>query len=160
MNRCAKVCLGLGSNEGDRAGLLARAVEALDALAGFDVAAVSSFVETEPSGGPPQPRFLNAALVGRTKLPPFALLRRVMAIEDALGRVRTVRWGPRAIDIDILLYGALVVVSSRLVIPHPLMHERAFVLHPLVEIAPDAHHPVLDQTVSQMAADLDAAAPG
>jgi len=154
MRTAVRVCVGLGSNLGDRAGFLQRALDALDALEGFRTARVSSLLETEPVGGPPQGRFLNAAAVGDAQLGPFALLRAVQTIELSLGRVRTVHWGPRTVDIDILLYGAEVIVSPRLIVPHPLMHERAFVLEPLAEIEPKAYHPVLERTVSQLAADL------
>ncbi|HEX9775565.1 MAG TPA: 2-amino-4-hydroxy-6-hydroxymethyldihydropteridine diphosphokinase [Actinomycetota bacterium] len=131
--------LGLGSNLGDRAAMLLQAIEALD-WGEVRVTARSSVHETEPVGGPPgQPMFLNQVIEVETTLGPRALLERCQAVESALGRRRDpgVRWGPRTIDVDILLYGSEQIDEPGLTIPHPLMTERSFVMGPLAEIAPD-----------------------
>lgn len=135
--------LALGSNLGDRRALLQEAIAALD-WGDTKVTARSSVYETTPVGGPPdQPDFLNQVIAVETALDPFALWERCSAVEAALGRDRTFeeRWGPRALDIDVLLYGDQVVEEDHLVIPHPRIVERAFVLVPLAEIAPDVTVP-------------------
>jgi 2-amino-4-hydroxy-6-hydroxymethyldihydropteridine diphosphokinase len=129
--------LGLGSNLGDRLDHLQRAVDALDAVEGIDVVAVSHVYETAPVGGPQQDDFLNAALAIDTTLDPFALLRAAQAVEQGEQRVRTVRWGPRTLDVDVLRYGDERISTPDLEIPHLRMHERAFVLAPLRDVAPD-----------------------
>jgi 2-amino-4-hydroxy-6-hydroxymethyldihydropteridine diphosphokinase len=128
--------LGLGSNTGDRRAHLAQALDRLNATPGVRVTAVSSLYETVPVGLTAQPDFLNAVAEVCTELPAEALLDAALAVEAALGRVRTVRWGPRPIDLDVLLVGGLRVAGGRLTLPHPRMTERAFVLVPLAEIAP------------------------
>lgn len=135
--------LGLGSNLGDRHANLAAALEALD-WGDTKVVARSSIYETEPVGGPAgQPWFLNQVVAVETSLEPRALWERCSAVEAALGRAREgeERWGPRVIDVDVLLYGTERIGEPDLEIPHPRMHERAFVLVPLVEIAPGAEVP-------------------
>jgi 2-amino-4-hydroxy-6-hydroxymethyldihydropteridine diphosphokinase len=131
------VYLGLGSNVGDREGNIRGAVDQLNAR-GVHVLKISTIIETNPVGGPPQGLFLNAALRAETDLQPLDLLRVCLAAEAGLGRVRTVRNGPRTIDIDILLYDNLSLVTPELTIPHPRMQERDFVMRPLREIMPDA----------------------
>ena len=130
------VYLSLGSNLGDRAAYLRRAVEAVTRLPATRLRRLSSLYETRPWGPVAQPDFYNLALAATTRLPPEELLRRLQAIEAALGRVRTVRWGPRTVDIDILVYDDERRDSPELTLPHPRMLERAFVLVPLAEIAP------------------------
>jgi 2-amino-4-hydroxy-6-hydroxymethyldihydropteridine diphosphokinase len=129
--------LGLGSNLGDRLDHLQRAIDALAARDGVDVIAVSRVYETAPVGGPEQHDFLNAVLAIETTLDPFALLAAAQAAEQGEQRVRTVRWGPRTLDVDVLSYGDERVVTADLEIPHPRMHERAFVLAPLHDVAPE-----------------------
>lgn len=147
-----RVALGLGSNVGDRHAHLEAALRALRAE--VDVVAVSRFVETEPVGGPPQGAFLNAAAVVDTALRPRELLELARRLEDAAGRQRGVRWGPRTLDVDLLLYGDEVVDESDLVIPHPRLHERGFVLDTLAEIAPAWVHPRLNRTVGELRENL------
>jgi len=128
--------LGLGSNLGDRRATLQRALELLAAEPGIRVEASSRVWETEPVG-PPQPRYLNAAIRLVTELEPIDLLQACRRVEAALGRVRLERWGPRTLDVDVLLYDDRVVDEPDLQVPHPRMHERAFVLAPLLELEPD-----------------------
>jgi 2-amino-4-hydroxy-6-hydroxymethyldihydropteridine diphosphokinase len=154
----ATVYLGLGSNLGDRHDYLHRAINALRQIPEIKVEIVSSFRETEPIGGPPgQPRFLNAVAQIRTDLTVHALLEDALRIEQDLGRVRSERWGPRIIDIDILMYSDLVHHDPTLTLPHPRMHERAFVLEPMAEIAPDLVHPILGLSMRQLRDQLVAA---
>lgn len=147
-----RVAFGLGSNVGDRRAHLETALAGLRAR--VDVVEVSRFLPTAPVGGPPQGEFLNAAAVVETELSPRELLDLARALEDAAGRRRGVRWGPRTLDIDLLLYGDEVVSDPDLEIPHPRLHERAFVLEPLAEIAPDWIVPRLDRTVRELREDL------
>jgi 2-amino-4-hydroxy-6-hydroxymethyldihydropteridine diphosphokinase len=131
------VVLALGSNLGDRAAILQDAVDAIlnsPAVAGV---AVSPVYETEPVGGPEQPDYLNAVLLLDTELPSFALLERAHAVEQAFGRERTERNGARTLDIDVISVGDEVSADPALTLPHPRAHERAFVLRPLADVAPD-----------------------
>jgi len=152
----AQAFVGLGSNVGDRAATLAAAVEALARAPGIRIRSVSAFRETDPVGGPPQGRFLNAAAELETDLSPHALLAVLLDVEQQFGRVRAVRWGPRTLDLDLLLYDDLVLDDTDLRVPHPLMHEREFVLEPLAEIAPQAVHPALRATAAELLARLRA----
>ncbi len=129
--------LSLGANLGDKAAMLARATARLAAMPDVAVVARSGLYRTPPWGDLEQDWFLNAALGLRTTLAPHALLDACLALEAALGRVRARRWGPRAIDLDLLTYEGAVLSDARLTLPHPLMLERAFVLVPLAEIASD-----------------------
>lgn len=128
--------IGVGSNLGDRAAMLAAAVDELALRA--DVRAVSSVYETAPWGRLDQPPFLNCCVAIETPLAAGALLASLKEIEAALGRTQGERWGPRAIDLDLLLYGGSAIRRTDLVVPHPRLLERAFVLVPLAEIAPEA----------------------
>lgn len=128
--------IGLGANLGDRLRSLQQAVKRLDDTGGVQVTKVSSVYETEPVGPADQPWFLNAVAEIETRLSPAALLAQTQAIERALGRVVTSRWGPRTIDLDILLYGDGRVETATLVIPHPELCRRAFVMIPLLELDP------------------------
>ena len=129
--------LGLGANLGDRLENLQRAVDLLGAQARVTVMRCSRVYETDPVGGPPQPSFLNAVLEIATELTPHELLSVCGGIEDSMGRVRVVHWGPRPIDIDILSYDDRTIDEVDLQVPHPRMHERGFVLAPLAELADD-----------------------
>jgi 2-amino-4-hydroxy-6-hydroxymethyldihydropteridine diphosphokinase len=130
--------VGLGSNLGEREDFLARAMELLRAEPQIDVVAVSSVRETEPVDFVEQPRFLNAAVEVETELSPRALLERLLAVEQALGRRRDgPRFGPRTIDLDLLLYGDEIVDEPGLTVPHPRLAQRRFALEPLHEIDPD-----------------------
>lgn len=132
--------LSLGANLGDRAGNLLAALERL-AEGGVQVRRVSSFYETDPVGGPPQPAYLNVVAEVETDLGPGPLLGLCQQIESDLGRVRAERWGPRPLDIDLLLYGDVTAQEPELTLPHPRLTERQFVLVPLAEIASNLHLP-------------------
>ena len=143
------VYLGLGSNLGDKRANIGRAVELLGEIS--RVHQVSSLFKTEPVGNPDQDWFLNCAVEIETFLDPRQLLAAALAIERKLKRVRKIKDGPRTIDIDILFHGRRVVDESGLAIPHPKLHQRLFVLAPLREICPGFSHPVLKQTVQELA---------
>ncbi len=148
--------IGLGTNLGDRAAHLQAAVRALRCHG--KILAVSSVYETAPVGMQDQPAFLNAAVQLSTPLPPEALLRELLEIERSRGRDRrresetppTTRGGPRTLDLDLLLYDDQILATPQLVLPHPGLHLRRFVLTPLVEIAPETRHPVLDRTLQEL----------
>jgi 2-amino-4-hydroxy-6-hydroxymethyldihydropteridine diphosphokinase len=135
--------VGLGSNLGDREATLREALRRLDAVDGIAVVAVSSFRETDPVGKVDQPRFVNAAAGLETSLTPRELLDRLLEAERALGRDRAKeeRWGPRTLDLDLLLYGDVTIDEPGLEVPHPRLAERAFVLEPLLELDPDLRLP-------------------
>jgi dihydroneopterin aldolase/2-amino-4-hydroxy-6-hydroxymethyldihydropteridine diphosphokinase len=138
-----EVVLALGSNLGASEETLREVLHELAGVEGLELTAVSPLVRTAPVGGPEQPDYLNAVVIGRTTLAPRALLRACQAIEAGHGRERLVRWGPRTVDIDIVLHGATLAATDDLELPHPRAHERAFVLQPWAEIAPDAVLPGL-----------------
>jgi 2-amino-4-hydroxy-6-hydroxymethyldihydropteridine diphosphokinase len=150
-----KAYIGLGANLGEREATLRRALELLAATPGLDVVAVSSFRETDPVGFTEQPRFVNAAAVVETDLPARALLDRLLAVERLLGRTRDgPRYGPRTVDLDLLLYGDEVIDEPGLRVPHPRLHERLFVVEPLLELDPGLVVPGRGP-LSAVAAELD-----
>jgi 2-amino-4-hydroxy-6-hydroxymethyldihydropteridine diphosphokinase len=157
MKGLAAVALGsnLESRFGDREANLREAVRRIESLG--EVRAVSSFYDTEPVGYREQPRFLNGAMLLETELGPQELMRRLLGVERAMGRERegAVAKGPRVIDLDLLLYGDWVLWAEDLILPHPRMEERRFVLEPLAEIAPDWVHPVLGVTARELLDRLD-----
>jgi 2-amino-4-hydroxy-6-hydroxymethyldihydropteridine diphosphokinase len=145
--------IALGANTGDRRANIAAALEALRATQGIELVRVSSLLENPAVGGPVgSPDFLNAAAEIRTTLQPHALLERLLEIERTLGRRRRrgQKWEPRPIDLDLLLFGQQIIDADNLKIPHPLMHERDFVLRPLSQIAPQVLHPRLQRTIEQL----------
>lgn len=144
------VYLGLGSNIGDREQQLQSAVERLDQVTGIHVQHMSSMYETKPVGYVEQPDFLNVCLHIKTTLSPEALLHQCLRIEKELHRVREVRWGPRTIDIDVLLYGDEIIESEQLIVPHPRMTARAFVMIPLNEIAAHVIEPRSKKTIQSL----------
>lgn len=149
--------IALGSNLGDCRATLEGALTALDATPGLRVLRCSSWYRSAPVG-PPQPDYLNGCALLEVSLAPEALLDRLQAIESRFGRVRAERWGPRTLDLDLILFGEMVLDSARLQIPHPRLHERAFVLVPLAEIAPGWIEPLTGRRVADLAGDLSDAA--
>jgi 2-amino-4-hydroxy-6-hydroxymethyldihydropteridine diphosphokinase len=146
------VYLAAGTNLGDREGNLRRALQTLPPQVA--VVAVSRLYETAPAYVVDQPAFLNIALVGETTLSPDELLAYLQGAETSLGREQAVRFGPRQLDLDLIFYDDQIIDEPQLQIPHPRLTERGFVLWPLVDIAPDFVHPILKQTVTELAAAL------
>jgi len=147
--------IALGSNLGDKEANLRLGVEGLRSTRGCRVEAVSDFLVTAPYGGVEQDDFLNGAMKIRTLLTPHELLERLHEIEQEAKRERVVRWGPRTLDLDILLYDDLILDEEELHIPHIEMYKRDFVLKPLCQIAPYARHPVYNRTAAELLADLE-----
>ena len=146
------VYIALGSNVGDRAAMLERAMAAMNS-AGIRVLRQSSFYVTEPVDAPGQAWFLNAVVEAETALLPLQLLHALLRIERKLGRRRITSHGPRTIDLDIVFYGSSVIRSKELQVPHPRLSERRFVLVPLAQIAPEFRHPALHKSVTQLLAE-------
>jgi 2-amino-4-hydroxy-6-hydroxymethyldihydropteridine diphosphokinase len=145
----SRAAVGLGSNKGDRLANVRTAVSLTREQVGR-VTAVSDVFETPPWGVALQPRFLNACMIVEAELEPHGLLRKLKEMESDMGRLKKGKWGPREIDLDILLYDDVRIEDPILTIPHPYMHERAFVLLPLSEIAPDWVHPTTGLTVLEL----------
>jgi len=148
-----RVFIAIGSNLGDREENIIDAINLLIAN-GVDVKNISSIIETKPYGNVKQPDFLNCVVDAYTALPPRMLLETLKAIEKQLGRTRTIHWGPRTIDLDIIFYDELVIDTPDLKIPHPDMQNRLFVLEPLNQLAPNFVHPVLNKTVRELLVEL------
>ena len=142
--------IGLGANVGDREYFLQQALLHLRRTEGFIVTRISSWVETEPVGPIAQDLFLNGVVEGKTTLSPEALFAALKAIEKRVGRIRRQMWGPREIDLDLLFYGDVVMEKEDLVLPHPRLHERDFVLVPLSELCPTHEHPKLKKRIQQL----------
>lgn len=147
--------IALGSNMGDKHAYLTEAVEKLGQTAGVRVLKVSEWIETEPYGGVEQDIFLNGCLMVATILTPMELLREMNRIEAEAGRERLVHWGPRTLDLDMIFYDALVTEDETLVLPHPDMANRDFVLRPLAELCPNKRHPVTGKSVREMLMELE-----
>ena len=147
------VFIALGTNLGKRKANLRAAIKALPP--DVTVLAESHVYETPPWGYEDQPAFLNMAVKAETEMEPEPLLKYLKQLEVELGREQNFRWGPRLIDLDILFYDDLVIDTPPLVIPHPRLHERAFVLVPLEDVAPEVVHPVLQRTVSELLTRID-----
>ena len=152
-----EACIGLGSNVGDRQAHLRAAVDGLRALPRTELLAVSDTIQTEPVGPVPQGPYLNAAALVRTRLAPRELLHALLAIELARGRDRAAeqRWGPRTLDLDLLLYADHVIDEPGLTVPHPRLHQRRFVLGPLAQIAGGMRIPGRGRTVHELLAAID-----
>jgi 2-amino-4-hydroxy-6-hydroxymethyldihydropteridine diphosphokinase len=143
--------IAAGANLGDRAGNIAAAVQALRHTPGIVITNQSRLIENPAVGGPAgSPSFLNGVVEIGTTLTPAALLSRLLEVERSLGRERRAKWEPRAIDLDLVLFGDAIIDEPNLKVPHPLMHERRFVLQPLAEIAPGVVHPILRQTALEL----------
>ncbi len=147
--------IGIGSNLDDKRGNCSRALDTLAAQNEITMIHTSSLYHTEPYGDIEQDWFVNSVAKVETELDPFELLKLLKAIESEFGRVRNVKGGPRTLDLDMLFYDDLVLSQDRLTIPHPLSHERAFVLIPLMEIAPHLIHPVFKMSVMELLNDLN-----
>jgi 2-amino-4-hydroxy-6-hydroxymethyldihydropteridine diphosphokinase len=145
-----KVYAGLGSNLGNKRENIIRAIDRIDAYEEICVKEKSGFYDTSPVGGPPQPDYVNCVIELETEIEPQTLLKEFKKIEIELGRKPGMRWGPRVIDLDIILFGDRIVNDHNLKIPHERMHERIFVLEPLSEISPDIKHPVSGISISEL----------
>ncbi|MBQ0140070.1 MAG: 2-amino-4-hydroxy-6-hydroxymethyldihydropteridine diphosphokinase [Kurthia sp.] len=148
--------ISLGSNMGDKVESLRQAVELLHQNSSIEVTKVSSIYDTDPVGYEDQDVFMNLVVEVETTLSSEALLIVCQAIEQQLKRVRIIRWGPRTMDLDIILYGNEVIHTDNLIVPHPRMHERAFVLVPLAEIAPNVVQPVENTSITELLAQVGA----
>ena len=147
--------IGIGSNLGDAQANCIKAVEKLGRLRATQVVKTSSLYKTEPVGYENQPWFVNCVVLLETRLPPAELLIHLQAIERSMGRKKGKKWGPRPIDLDILFYDDLIITDDDLIVPHPELQNRKFVLQPLVEIDPNKVHPVLKNTVRSLFRGLD-----
>ena len=145
-----KAFIGVGSNIGEKIENCIKAISFLNRIEGCSVIKRSSFYKTEPIGYKDQDWFVNCAVMIETELSPYELLKKLKEIELLMGREKGIKWGPRIIDLDILMYEDIVIDEDELTIPHPLMHKRRFVLVPMNEIAPDIEHPVLKKSIKEL----------
>ncbi len=150
----AKCAIALGSNLGNSLDTVTNALKSLTNIPGIELMATSSWYQTKPIG-PPQPDYVNGCAVLQVQLQPAELLTLLQGIELQFGRVRTEKWGARTLDLDLLLYDDLVMNTANLIIPHPYLTERAFVLLPLAEIAPNWIEPISKKTIAQLAKEVD-----
>lgn len=149
--------IALGSNLGDRHAYIHQAIEYLDNSALITIEQSSPIIETNPVGPVVQGNYLNAVTGIKTELGPFQILELMLNIERQLGRIRGEKWGPRTIDLDLIIYDQLIINNDpRLILPHPRMHERYFVLQPLAAIAPDLIHPVIGKSIARILSQLHA----
>ncbi len=144
------IYIGVGSNLGDRSGHIRKARTLLGLTGAVKLLRESPFYETEPVGGPPQGKFLNAVWEAETALPADDLMALLLSVEAQLGRIRTGKNNPRTIDLDLLFYGDEIIQAGHLTVPHPRLHERIFVLKPLADLNPGLRHPAVGQTVSEL----------
>jgi len=146
--------IGFGSNLGNRLNNCRNAIQALAALPTCSLIKTSSFYETSPVGLVEQPAFINGVVLLETAEDAHWLLRQMLEIEDTFGRIRTLKWGPRSIDLDLLFFDDQIINTPELSVPHPLLHERRFVLEPLNEVAPNFRHPSLGKSVADLRREL------
>ena len=154
-SRLSPAAIGLGANLGDAIPALEGALQAVADTPGITLLQTSAWYQSKPLGGPPQPDYFNGCAIVETDLSPHALLAVLMEVEQQFGRERIVRWGARTLDLDLILYGDRVIDTFDLIVPHPRMHERAFVLMPLAEIAPQWLNPQSGQTIEQQLQTVD-----
>lgn len=150
----SKVAIALGSNLGDSIAILEAAIKALERMPGIEIIIVSSWYETKAIG-PPQPNYINGCISVRTEQKPHSLLQILLGIEKEFGRIRREKWGPRTLDLDLLLYDDLILETPSLQIPHPRMRERAFVLAPLAQIEPSWIEPVSGKSIKELLKAVD-----
>ena len=151
----SKAAIGLGSNLGESFTTLENAIQTLNETSGITLTSHSDWYRTKPVGGPPQPDYVNACALLNVELEPDKLLETLLEIEQQFGRVRNEHWGARTLDLDLILYDDLILDSPNLQIPHPRMKERAFVLVPLAEIAPNWIEPVSGKIITQLLKEVD-----
>lgn len=154
MGKSGQSAIALGSNLGDSRAILESSLEILDQTPRISLELQSSFYRTEPVG-PPQPDYLNGCALLKVEMSPLELLETLLAIEAKFGRVRQERWGPRILDLDLLLFDNLILETPKLTLPHPCMRERAFVLVPLAEIAPNWIDPISGKAIAQLVQEVD-----
>lgn len=155
MNFYDNVFIGIGSNLGNAKENCRQSINALNKTKEIEIIQCSSFYKTEPVGRPEQNWFINCVVEAKTSLSPENLLFYLKELESKMGRVQTIKWGPRVIDFDILFFNNKIIDTLNLKIPHPLNHKRGFVLEPMGEIAPDLIHPVLNKSVKELKEDID-----
>lgn len=154
MGKSGQSAIALGSNLGDSRAILESSLKILDQTPGISLLTQSSFYRTAPVG-PPQPDYLNGCALLKAQMSPQELLETLLAIEAKFGRVRQERWGPRTLDLDLLLFDDLILETPNLTLPHPYLRERAFVLVPLAEIAPNWIDPISEKAIAQLVQEVD-----